>query len=176
MNIVVYLGASLGNNSFYKEEAIKLGKYIADSNNTLVFGGSGTGLMGELVESVTNNNGISIGVQTKKFNDLGYTYNKLTKLIITDNMSLRKLKMIELGDVFIAFPGGTGTLEEISEVITKSVLKEINNKVIIYNLNHYYDDLINLFNKMKENEFTNNDKLSNIYFPTNLDELKILLL
>ena len=34
-------------------------------------------------------------------------------------MTDRKTKMIELGDAFIAFPGGTGTLEEIAEVMSK---------------------------------------------------------
>ena len=34
--------------------------------------------------------------------------------------------MIELGDAFIAFPGGTGTLEEITEVISKLSLGQLN--------------------------------------------------
>ena len=43
-------------------------------------------------------------------------------------MSERKTKLIELGDAFIAFPGGTGTLEEISEVMSKVSLKQLNAK------------------------------------------------
>ena len=49
----------------------------------------------------------------------------LTKLIVTKDMSERKNKMIELGDAFIAFPGGTGTLEEIAEVMSKVSLKHL---------------------------------------------------
>ena len=57
-------------------------------------------------------------------------------------MSERKAKMIELGDAFIAFPGGTGTLEEISEVMSKVALRHLDAPCILYNLNGYYNDLI----------------------------------
>ena len=60
-------------------------------------------------------------------------------MIVTKDMTERKNKMIELGDAFIAFPGGTGTLEEISEVISKVPLKQLDAPCILYNLNGYYD-------------------------------------
>lgn len=63
-------------------------------------------------------------------------------------MSERKAKMIELGDAFIAFPGGTGTLEEITEVMSKVSLKHLKTPCMLYNLNGYYDDLKKLLNKM----------------------------
>ena len=65
----------------------------------------------------------------------------LTKLIVAKDMSERKAKMIELGDAFIAFPGGTGTLEEIAEVMSKVSMKHLDAPCILYNLNGYYDDL-----------------------------------
>ena len=49
--------------------------------------------------------------------------------------------MIELGDVFIAFPGGTGTLEEVSEVVSKICLNQLSQPCIFYNLNGFYDDM-----------------------------------
>ena len=49
--------------------------------------------------------------------------------------------MIELGDVFIAFPGGTGTLEEVSEVVSKICLDQLAQPCIFYNLNGFYDDM-----------------------------------
>ena len=51
--------------------------------------------------------------------DAGFVYDAITRLIVTEDMARRKAKMIELGDAFIAFPGGTGTLEEIAEVMSK---------------------------------------------------------
>ena len=38
----------------------------------------------------------------------------------------------------LLFPGGTGTLDEITEIMTKVALKQINAPCIIYNLNGYY--------------------------------------
>ena len=65
-------------------------------------------------------------------------------------MSERKNKMIELGDAFIAFPGGTGTLEEISEIMSKVSLKQLDAPCILYNLNGFYQDLKALLNHMIE--------------------------
>lgn len=77
-------------------------------------------------------------------------YEKLTELIVTKNMEERKAKMIELGDAFIAFPGGTGTLEEIAEVMSKVSLKHLEAPCILYNLNGYYNSLKELLEHMIE--------------------------
>ena len=62
-------------------------------------------------------------------------------------MTERKAKMIELGDAFIAFPGGTGTLEEIAEIMSKVSLKQLDAPFILYNLNGYYDPLLRLLDE-----------------------------
>ena len=109
MNITVYLGANEGNDPFLKETVRELGAWIGTNGNTLVYGGSKSGLMGELAESVLQAGGKVIGVEPQFFIDAGFVYDEITELITTKDMSERKAKMIELGDVFIAFPGGTGT-------------------------------------------------------------------
>ena len=48
MNITVYLGANEGNDPALREAVQALGTWIGTSGNTLVYGGSKTGLMGEL--------------------------------------------------------------------------------------------------------------------------------
>ena len=83
---------------------------------------------------------------------MGFDYPEITQLIVTQDMSERKAKMVELGDAFIAFPGGTGTLEEISEIMSKVVLGHLDAPCIVYNLNGYYDDLRRLLNHMVEME------------------------
>lgn len=65
-------------------------------------------------------------------------------------LSWRKKKMIELGDAFIAFPCGTGTLEEIAEVISKVSLKHLSAPCILYNLDGYYNNLKALLRRMTE--------------------------
>ena len=83
--------------------------------------------------------------------------------------------MIELGDAFIAFPGGTGTLEEISEVMSKVSLKQLNAPCILYNLNGYYDSLKNLLNNMIKMGLSTKERQEGIFFANNLDEIRKIL-
>lgn len=175
MNITVYLGANEGNDPKLKEAVRELGMWIGKSGNSLVYGGSKCGLMGELAESVLTAGGEATGVEPKFFIDAGYEYNALTRLIVTRDMAERKTKMIELGDAFIAFPGGTGTLEEISEVMSKVVLGHTDKPCIIYNLNGYYDHLRALLSEMVSYGLADEKKLVGIKFAADLDEIKAIL-
>ena len=175
MNITVYLGASSGNEKSFKQAIRELGTWIAQSGNTVVYGGSKAGLMGDLAESALLSGGKVIGVEPQFFIDAGYEYNDVTELIVTEDMSQRKAKMIALGDAFIAFPGGTGTLEEISEVISKVCLNQLHAPVIIYNLNGYYDHLKALFENMIETNLLDAKKIEAVHFVSDLEDIKNLL-
>ena len=175
MNITVYLGANEGNDPFFKEAVHELGLWIGTNGNTLVYGGSKSGLMGELAESVLQAGGKVIGVEPQFFIDAGFVYDEITELITTKDMSERKAKMIELGDVFIAFPGGTGTLEEITEVMSKVSLKHLDAPCILYNLNGYYDSLKQLLEHMIEMDLSSAEKQEGIYFAEDLEEIQRIL-
>lgn len=84
--------------------------------------------------------------------------------------------MIELGDAFIAFPGGTGTLEEIAEVMSKVSLKHLNAPCILYNLDGYYNDLKSLMNFMIEKGLSTRERQEGIYYADNLDTIKRILM
>ena len=175
MNITVYLGANEGNDPFLKETVRELGAWIGTNGNTLVYGGSKSGLMGELAESVLQAGGKVIGVEPQFFIDAGFVYDEITELITTKDMSERKAKMIELGDAFIAFPGGTGTLEEITEVMSKVSLKHLDAPCILYNLNGYYDSLKQLLDHMIEMDLSSAEKQEGIYFAEDLEEIQRIL-
>lgn len=125
MNITVYLGANEGNDPRLRKSVEELGAWIGSSGNALVYGGSKSGLMGAIADSVLQAGGEVTGIEPQFFIENELQHDGLTKLIVTKDMSERKAKMIELGDAFIAFPGGTGTLEEITEVMSKVSLKHI---------------------------------------------------
>ena len=125
MNITVYLGASEGSDPRLREAVEELGAWIGASGNALVYGGSKSGLMGAIADSVLKAGGEVTGVEPRFFVEHELQHNGLTRLIVTEDMTQRKSKMIELGDAFIAFPGGTGTLEEITEVMSKVSLKHL---------------------------------------------------
>ncbi len=175
MNITVYLGSFSGNDTSFSNSVKELGTWIGKNNNTLVYGGSKNGLMGDIAESVLNAGGKAIGVEPQFFIDEGFLYDDLTELIVTNDMSERKAIMIEKGDAFIAFPGGTGTLEEISEVMSKVSLKHIDAPCILYNLNGYYNGLKELLNHMIEMGLSSKERQKGIYFAENLEEIKNIL-
>ena len=175
MNITVYLGANEGKTPELKSAVRELGTWIGSAGHTLVYGGSKRGLMGELAESVLLAGGEVIGVEPQFFLDMGFDYPEITKLIATRDMSERKAKMIELGDAFIPFPGGTGTLEEISEIMSKVVLGHLHTPCMIYNLNGYYDCLRGLLARMVAEELSSDGKLKGIFFVSGLDEIRTIL-
>ena len=175
MNITVYLGANEGNDNRLREAVQALGHWVGESGNALVYGGSKTGLMGELAKAVLEAGGRVTGVEPQFFIDEGYELDGLTQLIVTQDMTERKAKMIELGDAFIAFPGGTGTLEEITEVMSKVSLKHLDAPCILYNLNNYYDSLKALLDHMMETGLSTPARQEGIYFAADLAEIKQIL-
>ena len=175
MNITVYLGANEGKDATLKMAVRELGNWIGESGNRLIYGGSKSGLMGELAESVLQAGGEVIGVEPQFFIDMEYQYDEITELIVTKDMTERKTKMIELGDVFIAFPGGTGTLEEIAEVMSKVSLKHLTAPCILYNLNDYYDGLQTLLRHMTEMGLSSPERQEGIYFAKDLSEIREII-
>lgn len=175
MNITVYLGANEGNVPTLKRAVRQLGTWIGADGHALVYGGSKSGLMGELAESVLQAGGEVTGVEPQFFIDAGFEYEAITRLIVTRDMAERKAKMIELGDAFIAFPGGTGTLEEIAEVMSKVSLKHLDAPCILYNLDGYYDGLRVLLDHMIETGLSSPERQRGIYFAGSLEEIRDIL-
>lgn len=175
MNITVYLGANTGNDEKFKIALEELGSFIGKRGDTLVYGGSRTGLMGVLADSVLASGGLVIGVEPQMFIESELQHEAITELIVTSDMPERKAKMIELGDAFIAFPGGTGTLEEISEVMSLVSLNLIDAPCILYNLDGYYDGLKELLNTMISYGLSSKDRQKGIKFANNISEIEEML-
>ncbi len=175
MNITVYLGSYEGSDPSLRRAVQELGHWIGESGNALVYGGSGIGLMGVLAESVLQAGGDVTGVEPSFFMEQVLQKDDLTQLIVTKDMPERKAKMIELGDAFIAFPGGTGTLEEITEVMSMVSLGHLKAPCIIYNLNGYYDDLKKQLHHMIEMGLSTEERQKGIYFAEDLRRIKEIL-
>ena len=171
MNITVYLGSSDGQDASLKEAVRQLGTWIGESGNALVYGGSKIGLMGILAESVVEAGGKATGVEPQFFIDKVLQYDGLTELIVTKVMADRKAKMIELGDAFIAMPGGTGTLEEIAEIMSMVSLKHLDAPCILYNHKGYYDDLKKQLQKMIREGFSDSGRQSRIFFADDISQI-----
>ena len=175
MNITVYLGANEGSDPRLGGAVRELGRWIGQNGHALVYSGSKSGLMGALAESVLTAGGHVTGVEPQFFVDAGFVYDDIDELIVTRDMSERKAKMIELGDAFIAFPGGTGTLEEIAEVMSKLSLRHLDAPCILYNLSGYYDGLKVLLARMIETGLSSQERQRGICFAENLKEIQEIL-
>ena len=175
MNITVYLGASVGNDPAFLPAVQELGNWIGANGHALVYGGSKSGLMGALADSVLEAGGHVTGVEPSIFIEAEFQHDGIDDLIVTSDMAERKAKMIELGDAFIAFPGGTGTLEEISEIMSKVSLKQLAAPCILYNLNGYYDHLKALLAHMIDMGLSTPERQEGIYFAETLDDIRAIL-
>lgn len=135
----------------------------------------GKEFMGALADSVLAAGGEVTGVEPEFFVKGELQHDGLTELIVTKDMTERKTKMIELGDAFIAFPGGTGTLEEIAEVMSKVSLKHLDAPCILYDLDGYYTGLRMLLSHMIETGLSSEERQEGIYFAKDLAEIKAIL-
>lgn len=175
MNIVVFLGAKEGKHPVYREKIAELGTYIGESGHTLIYGGSRTGLMGIVAESALQSGGRVIGVEPEFFVRQELQHEGLTQLLVTKDMAERKARMMELGELFIVFPGGTGTLEEAADVISMMSLNHLQAKCIFYNLNGFYEELRILLGRMVEEGFSTKERQMGIFFADSLEEIEQLI-
>lgn len=139
--VCVYCGSSHGSNPGYAEAARHLGNVLAAANLELVYGGSNVGLMGEVADSVMQAGGTAIGVIPELLASR-VSHRELTKLHIVASMHERKQLMIDLSDAFIALPGGLGTLEEVSEILTWAQLGLHKKPCGLLNVSGYFDPLL----------------------------------
>ncbi|MGI6722527.1 MAG: TIGR00730 family Rossman fold protein [Anaerovoracaceae bacterium] len=153
MNIVVYCGSRTGFDPAFRKAAAELGRWIGSHGHTLVYGGGGIGLMGVLADAVLEADGEIIGVIPHFLDTVEQAHPAVSRMIRVSTMSQRKAEMIELGDAFIALPGGPGTLEEISEVISLAKLKRLCAPVILADINGYYQPLASVFRNMVDQGF-----------------------
>ncbi len=175
MNITVYCGSSMPENRAFQQVARELGEWIAREGHELVYGGSRVGLMGIVSGTVLEAGGRVHGVETSFFVDAGVARDNLTELFVVDTMAERKAKMIELGDAFVALPGGVGTLEEMSEIMSRIRLGMDPSACYFLNIDGFYDNLRAFLDDMVREGFLDDVDLGRICFPETLDELVRLL-
>ena len=148
MNVTVYCGSSMGSNLAFAEAARKLGEWIAQEGHGLVYGGSAVGLMGIVAGAALEGGAHVTGVEPRFFLESPIPQHELPTLIPVDTMSERKAKMIELGDAFVALPGGIGTLEEITEIISRIRLRLTTAPCIFLNVDGFYDTFQAFFDEL----------------------------
>ncbi len=119
----------------------------------LIYGGARVGLMGAVADGALSVGGEVIGVipgflQTKEIAHTG-----LTELITVETMHARKLRMHALSDAIIALPGGWGTMEELTEMLTWAQLGLHQKPIGLLNTDGFYNGLVQLIATMQSAGF-----------------------
>ena len=170
-SICVFCGSSTGNNSKYVANARQLGELIAQKKMKLVYGGGNVGLMGEIANSVLDNNGEVIGVIPQFLVEKELVHDNLTELKVVASMHERKAIMAELADGFVALPGGFGTLEETVEVLTWTQLGLHRKPIGLLNVEKYFDFLYEFFKHMVAEKFLHTEYKDMILIKENAKEM-----
>jgi uncharacterized protein (TIGR00730 family) len=163
MKIAVYCSSSNKISAHYRAMAAKLGEWIGEQQHTLVYGGATGGLMSAVSDAASSKNAEIIGVISNAIVRMNRQSGNCTQLFTVESMSDRKASMLRIADVFVVLPGSFGTLDEMFDVVSSAIVGEHKKPLIVVNEMGFYDDLIQLINKMHTQGFITVDNYKAIF-------------
>lgn len=149
MNIAIFCSANNNIAPEYFRLTAELGKWIAKNGHSIVFGGCDMGLMECVAKAAHDNGGRTIGMIPTKVEERGRVSRYVDVEFRCNNLSDRKDLMLGHSDVVIALPGGIGTLDEIFTVAAAATIGYHNKKVILYDMDGFWQPLIALLNTLQ---------------------------
>lgn len=147
-SICVFCGSNTGFSPKYVEVAQQLGYLFVERDIRLIYGGGNVGLMGAMADAMLEKGGKVTGVIPHFLMEKEVGHTGLDEQILVDTMHIRKQKMADMSEGFIAMPGGFGTMDELNEILTWSQLGLHSHPIGVLNVNGYYDHLLGMFDKM----------------------------
>lgn len=161
MNITVYLSSKTDISPDFTEAVKALGKGIGEMGARLVYGGSNAGQMHALAETAKRHGATVTGVIPGVFRRLADPI--ADEMLYTLDLSERKARMIEMGQVFVALPGGIGTLDEVMSTLAYlTVHSDKQRKIVIVNVNQMFDPLLAQLKKFTELNLASPEAVDNI--------------
>ncbi|MBO5346308.1 MAG: TIGR00730 family Rossman fold protein [Paludibacteraceae bacterium] len=177
MNICVYCSSSDQVRDEFKQQATEFGKWLADKNHTLVYGGATGGLMSAVAQGASNAGGDIVGIIPDCIIEKGRKSDLPTELFIVGDMAERKSMMKEYSDVFVVFPGGFGTLDEMFDTISSCMVGEHDKPTILYNPDNFWMGLLLQLDKiLKEGLGYKITRNGNLKVVDTLEELKEVII
>lgn len=170
-SLAVFLGSSEGNSPEYGEVATLLGAECARRKVRLVYGGSSSGLMGQLADSALAGGGEVFGVIPDFMAGQEVAHQGLEELEVVGSMQERKIRMAEEADAFVALPGGPGTLEEFFEVWTLNYLGVHHKPIFLLNTAGYWAPLLEALETMADAGFVNARYFDGLTVVDSVDQL-----
>ena len=150
MKICVFCSANNQIDGAYFQLTEELGRWAAENGHVIVFGGVNQGLMECLAKAAKEAGGETVGVVPSIVEETGRTSQYNDRVVTCDNLSERKQLMLDESDVFIALPGGVGTLDEVFTVAASYTIGYHHKRVILYNMLGFWDATIAMLDDLQQ--------------------------
>ena len=155
----------------FTDAGYELGLKIAENGHSLVFGGGNEGMMGAVAAGVYANGGHITSIMPHWMVEHCVEFENCDEYIRTDTMNERKELFLEKADVFITCPGGLGTLEEFFDMVSLKYLDRHSKPIILFNINHIYDKLIDYILEIYDDGFVHDEALDIGVMATSVEEV-----
>lgn len=142
MKVCIYGSSTEKTPKKYIDIGYELGLKLALNGHSLIFGGGNDGMMGAVASGVFDNGGNITAICPEWIDEFDMPFKNYSEKITTDSLDQRKNLFIEKSDIFIVTPGGLGTLDEFFGIIALKYLNRHSKKVILFNIDHFYDSII----------------------------------
>jgi uncharacterized protein (TIGR00730 family) len=149
MKICVFCSANGQIDPDFFSAAEELGRWAAEKGHTIVYGGVNQGLMEAIGRAAHEAGALTIGVIPTIVEKSGRRSDYVDIDIPCDNLSDRKQLMMDQADVFVALPGGIGTLDEIFTVAASATIGYHQKPVVLFNVKGFWNPLVQLLDNLK---------------------------
>lgn len=168
-NVCVFCGSNHGYDPQFLEQTNALGTYLAHHDHPVVYGGGKEGLMGAIATSTMAAGGQVIGIIPTFLREMGLAKDDVTTFIETATMDERKDEMLRQSDAFIVLPGGFGTFEEFTTMLSWSQINVHQKPIALFNIDHYFDDLVAMMQKSCDAGFAPQENMNLFINATTID-------
>ena len=172
LSVAVFCSAATDLASAYYEQTSLLGRWIGQQGWRLVYGGATLGLMDCVARAAKEAGATVTGVVPDKLVERGIVSDLLDENIPVHNLGERKAVMLRESDLFIALPGGLGTLDEVFHVVGESSIGYHTKPVILFNINGCWDSLLHMLDDLRRQGLLRHDLTGRLVVANTLEDIK----
>ena len=157
--VTVYASSSNALAASYYDAAARLGAVLGSAGLGIVYGGGGVGLMRAMADQALAAGAHVHGVIPHFLNTVEHGHQNLSRLEVVADMRERKHRMIAESHAVVSLPGGSGTFEELFEVLTLKRLGLFLGPVVLVNTNAYFDRFVDFLQHSVRERFMSEQHL-----------------
>ena len=170
-SVAVYCGHQFGTDPRFAMDAAAIGEFLGKNKIRMVFGGGNVGLMGTVATAALDAGGHVVGVSTNNVIEKQEPVHSGVDVTVVNGVNDRKQKMFELSDAFIILPGGIGTLNELTDIMTMQQIGESKKPLFFLNTAGFWIPFVRLFIHMQKSGFIESIHDYNIHGANTVDDL-----